>query len=472
MGRGIPQAEVIVVGSGPNGLAAAVTMARAGREVLLVEAADRLGGGTRSAELTRPGFLHDECSAIHPLGIASPFFRRLPLREHGLEWIQPEAPLAHLLDDGEAVVVERSVAATARTLGPDAEAYRRLMEPLVEEWDALLPELLAPPHWPRHALRVLKFARRALDSTQHLAARAFRGRRARALLAGVSAHAFLPLDRLPTAAFGLILAGSAHAVGWPLARGGSQRIADALVAVLREHGGRIVTGTRVDALDDLPPARTLLLDVTPRQLLALAGRRLGAFYRGQLRAYRYGPGVFKVDWALDGPIPWRAAECRRAGTLHVGGPLEEIAAGEREVWQGRHPERPFLLVAQPSLFDPTRAPAGRHTGWAYCHVPNGSTFDMTERIERQVERFAPGFRERILARHTRNSVQLQAHNANCVGGDINGGLASLDQLLFRPAVQWNPYATGLRGVYLCSSSTPPGGGVHGLCGYYAAERAQ
>jgi phytoene dehydrogenase-like protein len=466
-----PQADIVVVGSGPNGLAAAIETARAGFAVVVIEGADAVGGGARSSELTLPGFVHDVCSAIHPLGLGSPFFATLPLDRHGLFWVQPEAPLAHPLDDGTAVVVERSVGATARTLGRDAEAYERLMAPLAADWPALAEDVLGPPRLPRRPAALARFAARALRSARGLADGLFRGVRARALFAGLSAHSFLPLSRPPSAAFGLVLGLLAHAVGWPMPRGGAQRLSDALASCLRDLGGRIVTGRWVGSLDELPPARAILLDVTPRQLLSLAGDRLGRLSRWRLSRYRYGPGVFKVDWALDGPIPWRAAECLRAGTVHVGGTLEEIAAAEEAVRRGLHPERPFVLVAQQSLFDPSRAPAGRHTGWAYCHVPNGSRTDMTGRIEDQVERFAPGFRERILARHVMNAAAFESYNPNCVGGDINGGAADLRQIVARPVLRPVPYATGIRGVYLCSAATPPGGGVHGMCGCHAARTA-
>ncbi len=471
MALNLPSTDAVVVGSGPNGLAAAVELARAGLSVVVVEGAQSAGGGVRSAELTLPGFVHDVCSAVHPLGAWSPFLRGLPLGEHGMSWVHPAAPLAHPLDDGSAVVLERSVEGTASVLGPDATAYERLMAPWAELWDTLADDLLRPPHLPRRPLLLARFGALGVRSARSLACRRFRGERARALLAGLAAHSCLPLERAGTAAFALVLGALGHAVGWPVARGGSQRLTDALVACLRGLGGRVVLDSPVESLDELPPAAVALLDVTPRQLLRMAGARLPTRYRRQLARYRYGPGAFKVDWALDGPIPWRAAACGRAGTVHVGGTLEEIAASEREVERGRHPERPFVLLAQQSLFDAARAPAGRHTGWAYCHVPNGSDVDMTERIERQVERFAPGFRRLILARHTRTAAGLEAYNPNCVGGDISGGRQDVRQMLARPVAAAAPYATGVPGLYLCSSSTPPGGGVHGLCGHFAAASA-
>ena len=463
--------DAIVVGAGPNGLAAAIALARAGQRVLVLEARDTIGGGARSAELTLPGFVHDICSAIHPLGAGSPFFRTLPLHEHGLRWIHPPAPLAHPLDDGTAAVLERSISATGATLGRDARAYWRLMAPLVRRWDAIADAILGPLRFPRHPRALLRFGLRAVWPARLLAAAVFRGERARALFAGLAAHSFLPLEQAPSAAFGLVLGALGHAVGWPLPYGGTQRIADALASYLRTLGGAIVTGTPVESIDALPPARAILFDLTPRQVLAIAGARLPEGYRCQLERYRYGPGVFKVDLALDGPIPWMAPACARAGTVHVGGTLAEIAAAERAVWRGEHPERPFVLVAQQSLFDPTRAPPGKHTVWAYCHVPHGSTVDMTARIEAQIERFAPGFRDRIIARHTMSTAELQRYNANYIGGDINGGIQDFGQLFTRPTLSLTPYATPAHGIYLCSSSTPPGGGVHGMCGYFAAQAA-
>ena len=464
---------MIVVGAGPNGLAAAVALARAGRPVRLYEAAEQVGGGARSAALTLPGFVHDVCSAVHPLGAASPFFRSLPLFEHGLEWIHPTTPLAHPFDDGTAAVLERSLDATVQSLDPeDRRAYRELLGPLVATWEALFDDALAPPHVPRHPLLLARFGLRGLRSAVGLARAWFSGERARGLFTGIAAHTLEPLTRPPTAAFGLVLAIAGHAVGWPLARGGSQRIADALAEVLRAAGGEIETGRPVHSLSALPPARAYLLDLTPRQVLRVAEDRLPPRYRSRLARYRYGPGVFKVDWALSGPIPWKAEACRRAGTVHLGGSMAEIAAASAAPWRGRFEARPFVLLAQPSLFDDRRAPPGRHVAWAYCHVPHGSDVDLTEAIETQVERFAPGFRQAILARHTLTAVELERHNPNLVGGDINGGVQDLRQLFTRPVVTLHPYRTPAPGVYLCSSSTPPGGGVHGLCGAYAARAVQ
>ncbi|MEX0816045.1 MAG: NAD(P)/FAD-dependent oxidoreductase [Gaiellales bacterium] len=456
--------DAVVVGSGPNGLAAAITFARAGRSVLLREANDTIGGGARSAELTLPGFVHDTCSGIHPFVPGSPFFREVPLPE----FVHPAVPLAHPLDDGSAVLLERSLEQTAAGLGEDAGAYRRLVGPVVENWRKLEEAVLGPLLGvPRHPLVLGRFGLNALQPTTWITRR-FAGEQARALFAGCAAHAMLPLERSPSAAFGLILLAAGHLFGWPFPRGGAQKISDALAEHLRSLGGEIETGR---AVDELPRARTVLCDLTPRGLLRIAGDRLPRDYARRLERYRYGPGTFKLDYALDGPIPWKAAACARAGTVHLGGTAEEIAASERAPWEGRHAERPFVLLAQHSLFDPTRAPKGKHTAWAYCHVPNGSTFDMTERIEAQIERFAPGFRERVVARHVMPPAELERRNANLVGGDLNGGAATLWQTLARPVFKLNPYATPLRGVYLCSSSTPPGGGVHGMCGHLAARAA-
>jgi len=463
--------DAVVVGSGPNGLSAAIELAREGLSVAVLEAADEPGGALRSAGLTLPGFVHDVGSAIHPLAAASPFFRSLPLQRHGLRWVHPPAPLAHPLDGQEAVLLERSVEDTAAALGRDGAAYRRLMAPLAADLGRLAELAVGRLRLPRHPAALATAALRACGPAASLARGAFAGGRARALFAGNAAHSFLPLEWRPSALFGLALGALGHAVGWPFPEGGAGRLARALVSCLRALGGEVLTGFPVGSLEGLPPARVVLLDVTPRQLLRIAGDRLPGRYRRALARYRYGPGAFKVDYALDGPVPWADGRCGRAGTVHLGGTLEEIAAAEREVWRGGHPERPFVLLAQHTLFDPSRAPAGRHTVWAYCHVPNGSTFDMTGRIERQIERFAPGFRERVLARRSAGPAELERENPNLVGGDINGGVMDLGQLLTRPARRPNPYATPVRGLYLCSSSTPPGGGVHGLCGYLAARSA-
>ncbi|MGI5865172.1 MAG: phytoene desaturase family protein [Myxococcales bacterium] len=461
--------DAVVVGSGPNGLAAAIAIAQAGRSVLVLEGQPSIGGGACSAELTLPGFVHDVCSSSHPLGLASPFFRTLGLERFGLDWIHPEIPLAHPLEGGRAVLLERSHEATAARLARDSKAYRRLMLPLLESWQALLDDILGLPRLPRSPLSLARFGARALWPAERLARRCFRTREARALFAGLSAHSGLPLERMPSAAFGLVLGALGHAVGWPFARGGAQRLADALAACLRSLGGEIVTGFQVERLADLPRARAVLCDVTPRQLLRLAGGELPPRFRRRLARYRYGPGTFKLDWALSEPIPWAAEACRRVGTVHVGGTLDEIARSEREPWLGRVSDAPFVLVTQPSLFDPARAPPGRHTAWAYCHVPLGFRGDVTALIEGQIERFAPGFREVVLARHVMGPDALERHDPNLIGGDVNGGGLDLRQLFIRPTTRL--WSTPCRGLYLCSSSTPPGGGVHGMCGLFAARRA-
>ncbi len=464
--------DAVVVGSGPNGLAAAIRLAQENLAVLVLEANDSIGGGTRSAEITLPGFLHDLCSAIHPLGIGSPFFRQLPLEKYGLRWIQPEIPLAHPFDDGAAACLKRKIAATGEGLGPDKSNYAKLMAPLCANWENLAQEFLQPLlHFPRSPLQLVGFGRRAIRSATGLARSWFAAEPARALFAGLAAHSFLPLEQIPSAAFGLVLAMLGHTVGWPLPRGGSQQIANALAAHLRALGCEIQTNHPVESLGQLPPARAVLLDVTPRQLLWLAGDRVPPSYRRRLTQFRYGPGVYKVDYSLAAPIPWKAKECSLAGTVHLGGTIAEVAASERQVANGGHPDRPFVLVTQPTLFDKTRAPDGKHIAWAYCHVPNGSSFEMLPRIESQIERFAPGFRDCILARHAMTCAAMEKRNANLVGGDINGGLANLWQLLARPVLSPAPYRTTMPGIYLCSSSTPPGGGVHGMCGFHAAETA-
>ncbi len=463
--------DALVVGAGPNGLSAAIAIAQTGHSVLVVESRDTVGGGARTAELTLPGFLHDVCSAIHPLAVGSPFLSTLPLSEHGLEWVHSPSPLAHPLDDGTAVMMERSVDETANGLGSDASSYRKLFAPLVRNWDKLSSDVIGPLRLPRHPLLTAHFGLLGLRSAVSVAQSHFEGERARALFAGIAAHSVLPLERPISAAVGLVLGASGHAVGWPMPRGGAQRIADSLASHLTSLGGRIETGVTVESLDNVPDADVTLLDVTPRQVVSIAGDSLPDRFRRKLEAYRYGPAAFKVDWALDGPVPWTAPECARAGTVHLGGTMAEVAHSEREVWNGRHPERPFVLLAQQSLFDPSRAPEGKHTAWAYCHVPNGSDFDMTGRIEEQIERFAPGFRERILARSIRPPAALEEYNPNLVGGDIGGGVQDLGQLFSRPVSMFDPYSIPSTEIFICSSSTPPGGGVHGMCGYFAAQSA-
>ena len=463
--------DAVVVGAGPNGLAAAIELARNGCSVAVLEAKETIGGGTRSAEVTLPGFVHDLGSAIHPLGYASPFFKALPLEEHGLEWVHPPASLAHPFDEGSAAILERSVEATAAALGPDARAYERLMRGIAEDADKIAAYFVGSPRLIRHPLALTASGLRALRSARGLAEDLFEGEKARGLFAGNSAHSFLPLEKRPSAMFGLLLGTLGHAFGWPFPKGGSQRIADALASYLRSLGGEIFTGVWVRSVDEVPRTRAVLFDVTPGQLLDIAGEHFTERYQNALKGYRYGPGVFKVDFALGGPVPWKAQECLRAGTVHLGGTLDEISAGEAAVWRNELPERPFVLLAQQSLFDETRAPDDKHTVWAYCHVPNASTFDMTGRIEGQIERFAPGFRDRILAKHAMSPADLERINPNLVGGDINGGVMDLRQLFTRPMPRPNPYSTPARGLYICSSSTPPGGGVHGMCGYLAARAA-
>ena len=461
--------DAVVIGSGPNGLAAAVTLAKAGRSVLVLEAEPTIGGGTRTEEVTLPGFRHDVCSAIHPLGILSPFFRELDL---GIAWAQPPVPLAHPFEDGHAAVLLRDMDETARRFGgsavEDAASWREMFAPYMEDPHGFFAAVLAPIRVPRDPFLLARFGMTALQPATWVARRSFRGD-ARALFMGCAAHSIVPLDDIGTASFGMVLGLAAHAAGWPVAPGGSQTIANALVQRLEEHGGTIETGRRVRSLAELPASRAVLFDVMPRQLADIAGDALPASYKAQLRRFKHGPGIFKIDWALDGPIPWTAPECREAGTVHLGSTFEEIAASERANADGRVTDKPFMLVAQQSLFDPTRAPAGKHTGWAYCHVPNGSTVDHTELLESRIERFAPGFRDLILARKTWNTADIEAHNASYVGGDIGGGANALLQVIARPALRWNEYTTPNPRLFLCSAATPPGGGVHGMCGWESAK---
>lgn len=461
--------DAIIVGSGPNGLTAAIVLAQAGRRVVVFEAEPTIGGGTRSAALTLPGFTHDVCSAIHPLAVASPAFRDLPLARYGLEWIEPPIMLAHPFDGGTAASVVRSLDDTVAGLGVDGTAYDRLFRPLVDDWPRLETAILGPLRWPDHPLALVKFGLDALWPARILARRTFVTERARGLFAGLAAHSMLPLEHPVSAAFALVLGALAHLVGWVLPKTGSQAIADALAAHFTDLGGEIVAASPVTSVDALPPARAVLFDLSPRPLLQIAGHRFPDEYRAILQRYRYGMGAFKVDWALDGPIPWRAPECARAGTVHLGGTLDEVGASERDAWNGREAERPFVLLAQPTMFDPSRAPEGKHTVWTYCHVPNGSVADMLPRIERQIERFAPGFRERVLATHVMPPAAIEQHNANLVGGDIAAGANTIRQLVARPTRHW--YSTPVPGWYICSASTPPGGGVHGMCGYLAARLA-
>jgi phytoene dehydrogenase-like protein len=461
--------DAIVIGAGPNGLSAAIALARAGCRVVVFEALDRIGGGAASDASTLPGFVHDTCSAVHPFAVASPFWQTLPLNQFGLAWIAPPAEVAHPLDAAPAAIAWRSLDRTADELGRDGARYRAMVGPVVRDWDRLVTTILGPPRLPRHPVALARFGLRALQPASSLASRQFVGAAAPALLAGMAAHAMLPLDRFPTGAVALIFAALAHTGGWPFPAGGAQRLSDALAALLRSLGGDIVTGVRVGNVDDLPPARAVLCDLSPRPLLRIAGHRFPPSFRAQLERYRYGVGVFKVDWALDAPIPWKDSRVAAAGTVHVGGTLDEVAASERDAWNGRHAERPFVLLSQPSLFDPSRAPAGRHTAWGYCHVPHGSTTDMLPRIEAQIERFAPGFRDRVLARQVTTPADLERRNPNLVGGDIGMGVMDWRQMLARPSLR--TYSTPARGIYLCSAATPPGVGVHGMCGYFAARAA-
>ncbi|MEM7602739.1 MAG: NAD(P)/FAD-dependent oxidoreductase, partial [Verrucomicrobiota bacterium] len=463
--------DAVVIGSGPNGLAAAVRLAQEGRSVLVMEGHERPGGGARTAELTLPGFCHDVCSAIHPMGVASPFFRTLPLGDFGLEWIHPEIPLAHPFDDGTAAVMHRSVSETAKQFDPSsAKAYRLAFGGPARHFDDLLEDAFAPPGIPTHPVVGALFGLRALPAALDAARLWFSDEKARALLAGNSAHSILPLDRmLATNAIGVMLMLAGHAHGWPVAKGGSVSIVNALIGYLESLGGKVETGQKVRTIEELPEAGAYLFDTPPSAMSRIAGGRLPDKYRSRLERFRHGPGIFKVDYALDGPVPWQSEDCRRAGTVHVGGTLDEITLSEREAWEGIHTEKPFVLTAQQSLCDPTRAPQGKHTFWAYCHVPSGSTVDMTEPIENQIERFAPGFRERVLARHTMNCADYERYNPNLIGGDIVGGVADWRQLITRPVVSLKPHTTPAKDIFLCSSSSPPGGGVHGMCGYWAAE---
>ncbi|MDN3583184.1 phytoene desaturase family protein [Mucilaginibacter flavus] len=462
--------DAIVIGAGPNGLAAAILMQQQGLAVLLIEGKNEIGGGLRTAELTLPGFKHDICSAVHPLAAASPFFETLPLEQHGLEYIYPEIAAAHPFDDGTAAVLLQSVEETARLLGADEQAYLNLMKPVVKNWPLIAADVLGPLHFPKHPLLMAQFGLPALTASTMLAKK-FKTTEGKGLIAGMAAHSIQPLDNLATSAIALVLMAQGHLKGWPVPKGGSQQIANSLSSYFTSIGGKIQTGFYVENLNQLPSAHAVLFDVTPKQLLKIAGHKFSSIYKWQLERYRYGAGVFKVDWALDAPISFKAEAVKKAGTVHLGNTFDEIANGEQLIWNGGHPDKPYVLLAQQSMLDNTRAPEGKHTAWAYCHVPNGSTRDMTSIIERQVERFAPGFRDTILAKHTFNTQQLEEYNPNYIGGDINGGVIDLGQLFTRPVLRASPYKTSAKGLYICSSSTPPGGGVHGMCGWHAAKRA-
>jgi phytoene dehydrogenase-like protein len=461
--------DAVVVGSGPNGLAAAIRLQQRGLSVLVLEGKDTIGGGARSAALTLPGFAHDVCSAIHPLAAGSPFFKTLPLAAHGLEFIYPPVCAAHPFDDGTVACLRNSVEDTARSLGADERAYHSLIKPFVGNWEQIVSDVLAPLHFPDKPFSFAKFGLRALTSAQNLSNR-FTTKQAKGLWAGMASHSIQPLSNIATSAIALVMLITGHTQGWPLPKGGSQQISNALSSYFVSLGGKIQTNFYVRSMDQLPSTHAVLFDVTPQQLLQIAGHKFSSWYKWQLRRYRYGMGIFKIDWALDGPAPFRAEGCKEAGTIHLGNTYGEIAEGEQMIWKGRHAEKPFVLFAQQSLFDHSRAPSGKHTAWAYCHVPAGSAVDMTDRIEKQVERFAPGFRDRILAKHTFDPAAMEAYNPNYIGGDINGGAADIGQIFTRPALRLSPYRTSAKGIYICSSSTPPGGGVHGMCGVHAADR--
>lgn len=464
--------DAVIVGSGPNGLSAGIYLALEGLSVLIIEGKDKIGGGVRSDEITLPGFIHDVCAAIFPLTVASPFLSKLPLDVHGLEWVYSPLELAHPMDDGSAILVERSLEKTAARLNIDGDAYRVLLGSVVDDWYDIVEDLLGPiPIPPKHPLAFTGFGLLAARPASNLAKSYFKSEHARALFAGMAGHAIMPLEKLGSGAFGLVLSAMAHTVGWPLVRGGAQNLANALAAYFSSLGGEIITGRMVSSLDELPSSRLTLLDITPRQFARIADQHLPGRYMRQLSRYRYGPGVFKIDYALDAPIPWQAEGCSSAATVHLGATLDEISTSEQAMWHGKHSRKPYILLAQQSLFDKSRAPDGKHTAWAYCHVPNGSAMDMTERIEAQIERFAPGFKEIILARRTRTAAEMEKYNPNYIGGDIVGGSQDLRQLYTRPVPRLNPYSTPLKNVFLCSSSTPPGGGVHGMSGYYGAKTA-
>jgi phytoene dehydrogenase-like protein len=470
MNRSAGDFDIVVVGAGPNGLSAAIVLQKAGLRILLIEGSSTIGGGMRSAELTLPGFTHDICSAIHPMAAGSPFFSSLPLKEFGLEYIFPTYAAAHPFDDGTATGLESSIFKTASSLGIDEKTYLKLFSRLVDEWPLIVSDVLGPLRFPHHPMAMVNFGTKALLSAETITHRYFQGEKARGLFGGMAAHGMLPFSKPVSAAAGLTLMIQGHRKGWPMIKGGSQQLANALASYFISLGGQIQTGFHVEKLKDLPDAQAVVLDVSPKHALSIAGNKFSSYYRNQLKDYRYGMGVYKIDWALDAPIPFTAEYCRQAGTVHLGNSFAEIATNERLTAEGKHPEKPFVLLAQQSLFDSTRAPSGKHTAWAYCHVPHGSLLDMRNAIERQVERFAPGFRERILATHTMNAKEMEVYNPNNVGGSINGGVQDIRQLFTRPALRFSPYRSSAKGIYLCSASTPPGGGVHGMCGYQAAKR--
>lgn len=463
--------DAVIVGSGPNGLSAAILLAQQGLQVKVIEAKDSIGGGTRTAELTEPGFHHDICSAVHPTGVGAPFLKTLPLYEYGLEWVHPKYPVAHPLDHGEAVIISKSLEKTVERLGSDGKHYQKLIGDFVEHWDRLSNDLFGPVRIPNNPLSMMQFGWYGMFSAKLLANSIFENIQTKAFFAGLAGHSIIPLEKVFTGSFGLVFASSIHAAGWPVAKGGSHSITKAMAAYLESLGGEIETGNEITSVDELPASKVTLFDLTPKQIADIASNQLPDGYTKKLRKFKYGPGVFKMDFALSEPVPWANEECKGAGTLHLGGTFEEIAHSEQETWAGHHPDEPYLLVSQPSLFDDTRAPEGKHTLWAYCHVPNGSDKDCSSEIIRQIERFAPGFRDTIISYNAMNAPDFEEYNANYIGGDINGGAQFFKQLIFRPLVQWDPYKLAGDGLYICSSSTPPGGGVHGMCGYHAAKSA-
>jgi phytoene dehydrogenase-like protein len=462
--------DAVIVGSGPNGLAAGIVLQQAGLTTLVLESKQTIGGGMRSAELTLPGYVHDICSAIHPFGVGSPFLSTLPLHEFGLEWVFPEAALAHPFDDGTAVLLKKSIAETAQQFAKGESAYQKLMQPIVENWNQVAPDFLGPLTFPKYPIKFAGFGLKAIQSAHSIAFRYLKDAYSRGYFAGLAGHSILPLHKTVSAGIALVLGALGHKIGWPFPKGGAQQLANAMGNYYQSLGGTLQTNFEVKAMADIPSAQAVLFDITPHQLLQFDGLNFPYLYRKQLENYRYGPGIFKVDWALHAPIPFKTKDCLKAATIHLGGTFEEIAAAEKMPWQGKHAEKPYVLLVHQTPFDTTRAPAGKHTAWAYCHVPNGSTKNMTEQIENQVERFAPGFKDTIAARHTMNTADVHQYNANYQGGDINGGTITLSQLFTRPAIRWSPYTTPVKGIYICSASTPPGGGVHGMCGYHAAQK--
>jgi phytoene dehydrogenase-like protein len=464
--------DAVIIGSGPNGLCAGIALAQQGCSVLILEADQTAGGGVRSEALTLPGFVHDPCAALFPMTRVSPFIKGLPLEKFGLEWLSSPHVLAHPLSSGKAVLVDHSLDCTAEGLGRDGPAYRRMMQPLLRDWERFSHDLLSPlPLPPRAPLTYLGFSLKALQPAVMLAKGSFKTRAARAMFAGLAGHSMLPLERIASGAFGIVIGATAHAAGWPFPKGGAGALSQAMIAYFQSLGGELLTGFKVDRPEQLPEFRAALFDVAPKNLLGIFGERLPASYRRTLSRYRYGPGVCKVDYALDGPVPWAAEEAQQAATLHLGDSLEEIALAEAQVARGLFPEKPYVLVAQTSRFDPSRAPAGKQTLWAYCHVPNGSNRDVSPLIEAQIERYAPGFKQLILAKHVRTASEMEAYNPNYVGGDINTGMQDIFQQFTRPAPRLSPYTTPIPNIYLCSSATPPGGGAHGMCGYHAAQAA-